>query len=193
MTFIRKNSYSIFKIMLNQFGMMVLAMILIGAASATDNPTIRLLGSIYTTVFFMALLYVMMWECGGRDRIRVDGGRDVYDRFAGVKMALCANLPTYLIVLFLTVGYLFGSLWMQEAWAQGMFAIAHGVAAFTWDAMYSGIIMEILDPATTSSISPAYILAYALSVLPSVAACAFGYGMGYRGKRIFGGLSQKKK
>lgn len=188
MNFLKKNSYSIVRMVLDQFGIMIFAIILTAAASS-QNETARtglmLAVSIYSTLFYMALLYILTWECGAKDRIRVDGGRERRDLLAGLKMSLLANIPNFLIVLLLVIGFLFGAAWGEAAWAQTMFAITHGVAKLAWESMYTGIVIALLPPASVSAISPLYILAYTLTILPALGASTFGYLMGYHNKKIF--------
>ena len=118
MNFLKKNSYSIVRMVLDQFGIMIFAIILTAAASS-QNETARtglmLAVSIYSTLFYMALLYILTWECGAKDRIRVDGGRERRDLLAGLKMSLLANIPNFLIVLLLVIGFLFGAAWGEAA------------------------------------------------------------------------------
>lgn len=188
MNFLKKNSYAIVKMLLNQFGIMIFAIILTAAASSAQNEATRnglmLAISIYSVLFYMALLYNMTWECGAKDRIRVDGGRDRRDLLAGLKMSLLAGIPNFLIVLLLLIGYLFGAAWGEAAWAQTMFAITHGVAKLAWESMYTGIVIACLPPASVSAISPLYILAYTLTILPALGASVFGYLMGYYNRKI---------
>ncbi len=192
MGFIKKNSYCIVKMLLNQFGMVVMALIILGACQAAGSQALLLAGSIYSSIFYMALLYCMTWDSGAKDRIRVDGGRDERDRLCGLKMSLCANIPNFLIVLLMVVGYLFGVLLAEQGWAQGMFAFSHLLGTL-WEAMYTGLIVFFIDTSVVSSLSPLYILAYFVAILPALIASTFGYWMGYEGHRLFGGKKEKQE
>ena len=191
MNWLKTNSYMIVKMLLNQFGVMLLGIILVNILTA-KTPALRIFASLYATLFFMYLLYVMTWEAGAKDRIRADAGYIRLDRLAGLKLSLCANIPNFLLALLMVIGFLFGSLFMQEAWAQGMFGIAH-VAAVCWESMYTGFINAVLDPEITSSMSVGYVIAYALAPLPLLAASGVGYLMGSSNKRLLGFLSAKKE
>jgi hypothetical protein len=59
--------------------------------------------------------------------------------------------------------------------------------------MYTGFINAVLDPATTSSMSVWYVVAYAIAPLLPLLSSAFGYWMGSENKRLFGFLGAKKK
>ena len=189
MTFFKENSYNIVKMMLYQFGMMIFGLIVTMAAS--KSGMLQLTVSIYATLMYVALLYMMTWDCGAKDHIRVNGGYIRADRLSGLKMSLMANIPNFIILFFLLLGYLFGVALSEQAWAQGMFIIAHG-AGVVFQAMYTGIVNTLVPP-SGSALSGMYLVAYLLTPLPSIAASCFGYEMGWRERRLFGFLSGKNK
>ena len=191
MNWLKTNSYNITKMILNQFGSMLLGIILVNILTA-KMPALRIVASLYATLFFLYLLYVMTWEQGAKDRIRADAGYMPLDQLCGLKLSLWANLPYFLIVLMLLIGYLFGAQLAAHTWAQGMFGITHAVA-ICWESMYTGFINAALDPATTSSMSVWYVVAYAIAPLLPLFSSAFGYWMGSENKRLFGFLGAKKK
>lgn len=191
MTWLKTNSYTITKMILNQFGIMLLGIILVNILTY-KMPALMIVASLYASLFFMYLLYVMTWEQGAKDRIRADAGHARLDRLCGLKLSLFANIPNFLIALLLLIGFLFGAKLSQQPWAQGMFGVTHAVA-ICWESMYTGFINAALDPAATSSMSVGYVIAYALAPLPPLAASTFGYIMGSSNKRIFGFLAAKNE
>ena len=98
MNWLKTNSYMIVKMLLNQFGVMLLGIILVNILTA-KTPALRIFASLYATLFFMYLLYVMTWEAGAKDRIRADAGYIRLDRLTGLKLSLCANIPNFLLAL----------------------------------------------------------------------------------------------
>ena len=189
MTWFKNNSYTIAKMMIYQFGVAVLGIILTFATIERDS--LMLMVSVYTVAFYILLLYTMMWEIGAKERIRADAGIVRFNRFDGLKLSLCANIPNFLILLLYFIGFLFGVLLAEQAWAQGMVAVMHTVGII-WESMYTGIIRSLV-PDTASALSGWYVLAYALTPLPAIFASCFGYLMGSHNKRIFGKLTEKKK
>ena len=190
MTFFKDNSYTIVKMMLYQFGMTLMGMITALAAVSSKNNALLLLVSLYSSILYLALLYMMTWDLGGKDHIRADAGIVKADRYAGLKLSLWANLPNFLVTLFIGIGYLFGEVLGAAPWAQTMFGIAHtfGLVA---QSMYYGIIELLIPSATTVATSGAYLVAYALTPLPAIAICTFGYLMGYHDRRLFGFMGKK--
>ncbi len=190
MTWFKTNSYSIVKMILNQFGVAVMSLMLITITQT--RAELMLLACLYAAIFYVILLYMMTWELGAKDRIRADARIVPFDAWHGVKLSLAANIPNFLIAVFLGIGYLFGVMLVEEGWAQAMFGIAHTVGV-VWEAMFTGLINTFIDPATVSSLSPLYILAYCLTPLPAVAASVLGYAMGSHNRRIFGALFGSKR
>jgi Ca2+/Na+ antiporter len=190
MNWFKTHSYTITKMLLNQFGIMLLGIILVNILTA-KMPALRIVASLYTSLFFMYLLYVMTWEQGAKDRIRADAGYMKFDRLCGLKLSLFANIPNFLIALLLLIGFLFGTLVSEQTWAQGMFGVTHAVA-ICWESMYTGFINAVLDPAVTSSLSVGYVIAYVLAPLPPLFASTLGYIMGSNNKRLLGAFSAKK-
>ena len=189
MTFFKDNSYNIVKMFLYQFGMTFLGAIM--SMAAQNNAGLFLTVSIYASAFYMVLLYGMTWELGAKERIRVDAGHASADRLAGLKMSLYAAIPNFIVFLLIAVGFLFGSLLGEAAWAQSMFIIGHGVGVVI-QAMYNGIVNALI-PATESALSGAYLLTYAITPLPAIIFSTFGYLMGWNNCRIFGFMQKKKK
>lgn len=188
MTWLKNNSYTVARMLVYQFGIAILGIILSVATSTRLN--LMLMVSIYAVLFYVILLYMAMWEEGAKEGIRGSAGIAPLDRLAGFKLALVANIPNFLIALLLLIGYLFGAVWAEAAWAQTMFVVTHGVGA-VWESMYLGIINNLI-PAGNST-SYLYIIAYALTPLPAIAASSLGYLLGSYNKRIFGKLTEKKK
>lgn len=87
--FIKENSYNIFKMLLNQFGLAMLALIMT-MATHTSN-TMYLVTSILCTIFYVYLLYVMTYEIGQKDKPAIDGARATLKPLKGLWMSLCAN------------------------------------------------------------------------------------------------------
>jgi len=105
MTWFKTNSYSIVKMILNQFGVAVMSLMLITITQTRKE--LMLVAALYATVFYLILLYMMTWELGAKDRIRADAKIVPFDALQGVKLSLAANLPNFLIALLMGIGYLF--------------------------------------------------------------------------------------
>jgi len=180
--FLREHSRIITKLLLNQFGAAFMGFLI--TASASRTPWLMLLASCFAVLFYLFLLYNVIWEQGGQDRIRVDGGRAEYKPLTGLWVSLIANIPSILLGILVVVGYFFGRREGGFAfeWAGDLYAVSKTVSMI-WNAMYIGLIRTF---------SPYNPIAYLLQVLPAMAVTGLGYYLGVRNKRILGIFDLRK-
>ncbi len=105
MEFFRKNGYDIFKIFLNQIGLAMLALIMTIATYSNDK--LYLGSSIFCTVFFVYLLYVMFYDMGTSDKPSIDGGRTPFNPLKGLWISLWGNSLNILCGVMIAVFSLF--------------------------------------------------------------------------------------
>ncbi len=164
-SFFKDNSYSIFKMFINQIGMTIFGISLSFATS--NNNTLFLLSSIFSVCFYMVLLYTMTWDIGYEEKVRIDAKRLKFNRFKGLYMSLVANIPNFIIAILIIVGkYVNG--------AAGVFIIGSGAAGLL-EGMYMGIVNVVFNFAPWS---------YLLIVLPAPIVCTVAYIVGVKGFRI---------
>lgn len=171
--YIKENSRIITKLILNQVGAAVLGITLTSAAAQNDTLFVGL--SVISTIFYMVLLYNAIWDEGGHERIRIDGGRAEMKPLRGLFVSFIANIPNLVIALAILIGKIFGSTaTFGFEWAGGLYGIAHGIAIF-YEGMYAGLV---------SSYSPYNPIGYFLIILPSLAVCTVGYIIGVNNLRL---------
>lgn len=175
--FIKENSYLIFKMMVNQLGMLMFGMVL--SMATFEDDKLHLFTSIFAIGFYMVLLYMMCWEQGQKEKVRVDHGRMKLMPFKGLYMSLCANVVNILLAVLLTVGFVFitDMANQQPTWAYNLFDSARMFALFI-QAMFMGTV-SILD----AQHNP---ITYFIIILPALASSTLGYYFGVKGIRIFG-------
>ena len=157
--------------------------LLYSAAAVSGNKALTVGFSIFSAAFYLFLLYVLMWETGASDKIRIDGGRMKKDVFKGLKVTLLANIPNYVFAVISTVAYLCIDKNLLDAsgnftspvWALNVYAIAQTVG-FYINSMYAGIA-DFLGVAT----APLWL--FVLTV-PALSVCGLGYWLGT--KELFG-------
>lgn len=169
------NQKTIVRLILNQFGATVMGLLV--TAAAHSNDMLMLFASLFSTVFYLVLLYCVIWERGGQERIRIDGGRAAWKPLNGLYMGLIANIPNFVLAILIFIGKIFGSLEgpFGYEWAGNMYAIANVVTRL-WNGMYIGIIQ------TYSPYNP---IIHFLDILPALAVCTLGYYLGLKNVRIF--------
>ncbi len=169
-----ENSKTITKLLLNQFGAAFMGLMITAAASS--NEWLRLFASCFATIFYLVLIYNVIWERGGQDRIRVDGGRAAYRPMTGLLISLVANIPSIILGVFTIVGKIFGSTTgpFGYEWAGNLYAISN-VLTRLWNAMYVGIIQTY---------SPNNHIIHLLDILPALFVTGLGYYLGMKNVRI---------
>ena len=98
------NGKTIGKTLLNQFGSAFLGIMLFMASTALSQVVwLPFVATIIATGFYVYLIYNVMWDKGGQDRIKVDGGRDEKNLLKGLWISLIANIPNIILAILITV------------------------------------------------------------------------------------------
>ncbi len=177
MRFLTDNSGTIIKVLIHQFGLTVFGFLLY-SASATSESTPLILGlSIFSAVFYLILLYVMFWDNGAKDKIRIDGGRLKRDCFKGAKISLIASIPNLLLCVFSIIGFFCidktaidaNGNYATPEWAANMYGIAQIIGIFL-NSMYTGI-----GDVTGLDVNPFYLM---IITVPTIIVCGLGYFFG---------------
>ncbi len=180
--FWKDNSKTIKKLWLYQFAAAFMGIIL-SFVSANLSEVFTLLFSAVAIVFYLSLIYMVMWEAGATEKIRIDGGRADYKPLRGLLISSFANIPNFLLAVLILVGFLFGSKNGPFAmeWGGNLYFVAR-YAAILWESMYNGIV---------TLYSPNNPIIFVLMILPALFVCTLGYFLGLRNVKILGGKGGK--
>ena len=175
--FFKENSYSIVKLFLNQIGLTVFGTML---CMATQDNTALLIGSSVLSIgMFLFLNYTAVWEIGGKDKIRIDGGRLAPSPLKGVLIAVCANIPNYLLALLIGIGAI-----VDTAASQSMAVICNFIIR-----LLNGMYLGIFNLAERGIYGETALLIniwwwFIIITLPSVITGFIAYHLGSKGIRI---------
>ncbi len=195
MRFFRENSDIIVKLYINQIGVAIFAMFLYTAAAAIDVDGVTSLFikvgiSVFSTIFYFALLYTVAWEVGAKDKIRIDAGRMEEKKIKGLKLGLFANSPNFVFVglaLVLFVIYMASGL---EA-LYTIFGILNGLFRI-FVSMYLGMIQGLTNALGGNlDLTVETILYIAFSAVAAFITY-LSYLMGLKDKRLFPTTPNKK-
>ena len=199
MKIFKENSYDIVRLYVNQLGIMIFSMLLYTAVGSFESEylssSLSVFVSVFSTCFYLVLIYYAMWEHGARDKIRIDGGRMEPCKHKGLVMGLFANVPN-LVLGALSVILMIAFLASGNDGVYAGFLVSNTIMRFH-DSMLLGVIAEIV-PGTTSAGTVDYteflIESILFTVLPliSVGVTHLGYTLGSHEKKIFSFLSTKK-
>lgn len=177
--FWNENRRIIGKIILNQFGATFLGLMVIIPVYSLGRPWLLVFASAFAVFFYLFLLYNIIWERGGQDRIKVDGGRAERKPLTGLWIAIAANVPNLLIGLLIVISQPFKS---TQMWAGTMNGISR-VCALLWEGMYAGLV---------SAYAPVNPFAHVLDILPAIAVITFGYLLGLSNRKLLSPFELKQ-
>lgn len=178
LNFLKENSYTIFKMLVNQIGMTIFGIVL--SMATAQNDTLHLVSSIFSILFYMVLLYTMTWDIGYEEKIRIDHKRLKYNPLKGFYMSLVANLPNIVLGTLFLVGSLSITTYSSEglplspAWAINLIGVSKAVISF-FEGMYNGLLVVAFGNAAW---------AHLLIVLPALVTCTLAYIAGVKGFRL---------
>ena len=176
-----ENKKIIGKIILNQFGATFLGLMVILAASAanTQRDWLMLFASCFASLFYLFLLYNVIWERGGQDRIKIDGGRAHRKPLTGLWIAIAANIPNLILAALVIISNPFKN---SFEWAGTMNVISRSLCLL-WEGMYAGFV---------SYFSPHNPIIHLLYIFPAIFVLTFGYMIGLSNRRILSFFELKK-
>lgn len=118
--FFSKHSYDFIRMLLVQiviggfFGFaLALAVTGIGTQNSESGATgstteiLLLVTSICAIIFYLFLIYVHIWEIGGKDQMSHQVRGTKPNIYKGLLIALCANVPNFVLAGLITLGYAF--------------------------------------------------------------------------------------
>ncbi|MBE6609252.1 MAG: hypothetical protein E7634_01140 [Ruminococcaceae bacterium] len=178
--FIRKNSELIVKLVVHQIGLTVFGFLLNSCASVSGNENLGIIFGLFSAAFYWFLIYILLWEIGTKDKIRIEAGRMKKDVFKGAKVALVAAIPNLVLTLISTVGYLaidrsvmVDGKFTSPEWAANLYSIAQIIGIFI-NSMYTGI-----GEYFGITVMPYFLF---LATLPAILVTGLGYYLGTKEK-----------
>lgn len=134
---ILKNGFdTIIRMCVSQLGLTMFALML--AFATHNNQTLLIVTSIFSIIFYMFILYIHTWEHGARERVKIDGGRLVYNKFTGLYLSLVANSLNILLGILYAIGYFCGGSSAGQKWAADMYNISK-MLGLLLNGMYVGV------------------------------------------------------
>ena len=142
--------------------------------------------SLFSIIFYWALLYTATWEMGAKDQIRIDGGNLEDVKGKGAILGFVANLPNIILsVLAISMCALYIASGAEAF--NTAFLLVNLVMRF-FAAMYIGVASFVCEPISSSYAVFYLVQSLIFLVLPilTVAVCNIGYSFGKHNFKIFG-------
>ena len=181
LTFLKKRSYDIAKILVDQ---LAIALFGISLAFATSNiPSLSIATSVFSVFFFLVLIYIMMWELGYKDRGIIKRREEKISSFTGLYMGLVASIPKFLLATFIALG----SFFPNTSFLSDARDIATAIGLFL-EGMYMGIFRFCTINGSALS---TYWFMWFLITIPMIVTASLAYYAGTKEFKIFPSTPKK--
>lgn len=197
MKFFKENSYDIVRLLINQLGITIFSLVLYTAAGFIEdealNLKVRIILSVFATVFYFALLYTVCWDYGAKDKIRIDGGKYSATKFKGLIMSLISSIPTLILAFICVLSLIIYIAGGPEAFYT-VFGIVNLLLRFI-SSMYLGILQGVFSGLSYDMNLKFLWESVGYFVMPFIAAliCHLGYFLGRRETKLLSIFFAKKK
>ena len=170
--FLKKRSYDIVKMFLSQFAISIFGMAL-ALATGTNQATLRNVTSIFSIVFYLFLIYVMVWELGAKDSHKIEKGEPGQSRATGFFLALAASVINVLLAILIMLGCLIPAFGNVGAVAK--------VIALLVEGMYAGLLAITVDGVALNTVWYMYFLL----PIPLIITSTIAYFAGSKDFKLF--------
>lgn len=172
--FLKKRSYDIVKMFINQLALSIFGNAL-ALATGENMSGLRIATGIFSVGFYLFLIYIMLWDLGAKEHHRLERGEEGQTKFTGLYMALVASAPNMILAVLVTLGTFLPAL--------GNVGGACKLIALFLEGMYTGLLAIPVGGAPLHSTW----FIYFLLPLPLIATAMVAYIAGTKEFRIFGG------
>ena len=179
--FYKDNMKLVHKFVLNQVAIGLFGFMVVFVMSSFGFAA-EMAATVFSTLFFLSLLYDNAWDEGARDKNRISNGRMEFKPFLGAKIALMAYIPTFVLLFFSLVNgilELFGITFMN-----GVCLVTNAIVLFFSHGMYLGFSSWYNTLLGTGYSSIFLTLFFFALMIPAIFAYTLGYYLGAKDLQI---------
>lgn len=178
--FFKENRKTVMSLLLNRFGAIVFALMLSLAIVHVENKIIITLCCILAILFYLYLIYLLMWERGAKDRLKVDGKRLEPCQHKGFMIGVAAAVPSLAVII---LGLLFVGIYAVSR-VEGILSVAEALRmiAMLLEAMYLPILQIVVPNPATAGAAAIFMSLLLVFNIPGIAITWLSYYLGYHGK-----------
>lgn len=192
---IKSHSYDIVRLVIDQLGISVFALVLyISMSIAGENNAelgfaLNILASVFSIGFYFALLYSVVWEIGAKDRIRIDSGKAEKFGLKGALLGFAANIVNIVFAVFVIIGELLRNFADFDS-LNGVIAVVIVIIRFT-SAMFLRLVNAICMSFGGGYDNLYQSVIYLMFFILTVGVCHFGYTLGMNNFKLSGNKAKK--
>ena len=196
MKLFKENSYDIVRLFINQMGITIFSLVLYTSIDFIDDDAlhlrIKVIVSVFATLFYFALLYTACWDYGAKDKIRIDSGKYSVTKYKGLVMSLISSIPTFILAL-ACVGTMLGYVLSANDGLYTAFAVVNLLLRFI-SSMFLGILQGVFSFLAYDEALKFLFESVGYFVMPLITAlvCHLGYTLGRHEIKILSVFSGKK-
>ena len=190
------------RLWLNQFGAIAFGIMLSFLSTALSDrvgdsaATVYFISGIVGMAFYCYLIYLVIWEVGAYDKIRVDSGRSGASMHFGIKIALFYSIPSLAVTgIYLVSALIYKVAGVENSVVTGVLGVS-GMASMIIEAPYIGFALAFFKE-IGKNIQDDSLLYYSIlwfvSCLPAILTIWLGYLAGYKGKFMSKMYKKSKK
>ena len=167
--FLKKYSYTVVKLFVNQIAIALFGVALAFAAAYAKSAPLKIVTGVGSIIFYLFLLYAHMWEVGAKDGISAAARGQARGLWRGFVIGALANAVNLLLALLI----LPGAFAKQGSFLDGMSAL-FSVIALLVEGMYACFLSLPLAGLPLNK----YAFMYFLIPLPAIVVCGVAYILG---------------
>lgn len=171
--FFKKYGYTAVKMLVYQVAFALFGWALATATIASGGGALTLVASIFSVLFYLVLIYIMVWEIGARDRIAADYNKIPRRPWLGAAIGVVGSIPNIILFVFILLGAIIPSL-------SGFSGVCKVIAL-----LFEGVYVGLLSIRPFDTALSTYWWSYFLIILPLIATSFLSYFAGFNNFRIF--------
>ena len=179
--FFKKYGYTAIKMFVYQIAFALFGWALATATVRAGNDTLKLITSVFSILFYLVLVYIMVWNEGARDRISADYNKIPRCPWLGAVIGAVGSIPNIILFVLIALGSFI------PAFA-GFSGVCKVIAL-----LVEGVYVGFLSIKVGGSALSTYWWSYFVIILPLIVTNFLAYFAGFHNFRIFPQEKTKKK
>ena len=171
--FFKKYGYTAVKMFVYQVAFALFGWALATATIASGGGTLTLVASVFSVLFYLVLIYIMVWEVGARDRIAADYNKIPKRIWLGALIGVVGSIPNIILFVLIAMGAMIPAL-------SGFSGVCKVIAL-----LVEGVYVGLLSLKPFGAALSTYWWSYLLIILPLIATSFLSYFAGFNNFRIF--------
>jgi len=174
LNFLKKRSYDLVTMFVTQIALSIFGLAL-SLAVPTTQPTLRIVTSVFSVLFYLFLIYTKVWDLGYKDMKALNRGDAGYSRLEGLYLGIGASSVNFIVAILNTLIYIH-----KNDITSGMSGVSRIITLLT-EGMYTGILATKINGVELFKFAPMY---FAI-LIPLIITSMIAYYAGSKDFKLF--------